>query len=244
LLQVRDHAGGLWHSGITDCNQGLDGKIRCKLVVVGDSAVGKTAASSVFASDRSTDTGVDKHKPTIGAEWKSREVTVLLKDAPLPLSLRQPVTKLRAPRRGALRTDRVSVDVWDTSGQPRVRAIVPMYLRGSAGVLVVYNTANLQSFQNIEGWLDLIRTGRTTCLSMAILLVGANADPMSVRVVSTAEGAALAAKHKVDFAEMSTCNPPSVNKVCCYFPYFSPCVLVSGACACERGRGCAKSCSC
>jgi Ras-related protein Rab-11A len=97
-----------------------------KVIVIGESTVGKTNILSRFARN---EFNVDC-KSTIGVEL-----------ATLPFWLDGKLIKLQ---------------IWDTAGQERYRAITAAYYRGAAGVLLVYDVTDRKSFARLEDWLEEI----------------------------------------------------------------------------------------
>ena len=99
-----------------------------KMVVVGDSGVGKTNIMSKFVRNVfSEDT-----KTTIGVEFATKRIQVDKKVA--------------------------RVQIWDTAGQERYRAITNSYYRGAHAAVVVYDITNSISFNNVKKWITEIRT--------------------------------------------------------------------------------------
>eukprot|EP01116_Phalansterium_solitarium_P021589 TRINITY_DN677_c0_g1_i2.p2 TRINITY_DN677_c0_g1~~TRINITY_DN677_c0_g1_i2.p2 ORF type:complete len:216 (+),score=52.49 TRINITY_DN677_c0_g1_i2:105-752(+) len=96
-----------------------------KVVVTGDSGVGKTNIITRFTSNEF----YVGNKATIGVEFGHAEVT--LADS-----------------------TKVKVQIWDTAGQERFRAITRGYYRGAVGALIVYDITKAQSFKNVEKWLS------------------------------------------------------------------------------------------
>jgi len=99
-----------------------------KIVLVGDSAVGKSNLLSRFAYD---EFDLDS-KATIGVEF-----------APKNLEIDGKVVK---------------AEVWDTAGQERFRAVTSAYYHGAVGALLVYAINARASFENAQRWLDELRT--------------------------------------------------------------------------------------
>ncbi|CAJ0581292.1 unnamed protein product, partial [Mesorhabditis spiculigera] len=98
-----------------------------KVILLGDSGVGKTNLLSRFADNRfSLET-----RQTIGVEFKCASLQVDGKT--------------------------VKAQIWDTAGQERFRAITAAYYRGAVGALLVYDVANHQSYRNLERWLGELR---------------------------------------------------------------------------------------
>jgi signal recognition particle receptor subunit beta len=95
-----------------------------KIVLIGDSAVGKSNLLSRFARNE-FDTN---SKATIGVEFQTQVVEIDGKE--------------------------VKAQIWDTAGQERFRAVTSAYYRGSVGALVVYDISRRTTFDSVNRWLD------------------------------------------------------------------------------------------
>lgn len=95
-----------------------------KIVLVGDSGVGKSNLLSRFTRDNFT----TDEKSTIGVEFATRIITM-------------PDGK------------KIKAQIWDTAGQERYRAITTAYYRGALGAMLVYDCTKASSFENIPRWL-------------------------------------------------------------------------------------------
>ncbi len=98
----------------------------------------------------------------------------------------------------------VKVQIWDTAGQERFRSVATNYYRKACGVILVYDVNNLESFQNIEEWIDLLNQHIDE--GVVRILVGNKVDKeskMNPKAVSTQMGSALAAKYGIKFLEVS-----------------------------------------
>jgi small GTP-binding protein len=93
-----------------------------KLVLLGDSRVGKTS----IISRKTLGYQPATQKPTIGCHWS--EVRVAVDSA------------------------EVTLQVWDTAGQEMYRALVPVYLRGARAALLVYDISDRGSFESLGHW--------------------------------------------------------------------------------------------
>lgn len=98
-----------------------------KVVVIGDSAVGKTQLLSRFAKNEFC---LDS-KSTIGVEFQTRTVTIS--------------SKL------------IKAQIWDTAGQERYRAVTSAYYRGALGAMLVYDVTKRQSFDHVARWVEELR---------------------------------------------------------------------------------------
>eukprot|EP01103_Thecamoeba_quadrilineata_P008322 TRINITY_DN1808_c0_g1_i1.p1 TRINITY_DN1808_c0_g1~~TRINITY_DN1808_c0_g1_i1.p1 ORF type:complete len:198 (+),score=25.40 TRINITY_DN1808_c0_g1_i1:57-650(+) len=143
-----------------------------KLLMVGDSDVGKSSLLNRFTDDSSS----DQYVSTIGIDFKIKSVTV---------------------------NDKIiKMQIWDTAGQERFRTITSSYYRGAHGILVVYDVANLQSYQNVIQWLVEIEryAGEQ---SPVIVLIGNKCDLSKDRAVNMSEAQNFAEEKGIRFLETS-----------------------------------------
>ncbi|XP_047334149.1 ras-related protein RABA1f-like [Impatiens glandulifera] len=98
-----------------------------KLVLIGDSAVGKSNLLSRFTRNEFS----LESKSTIGVEFATRTIRVDDKV--------------------------IKAQIWDTAGQERYRAITSAYYRGAVGALLVYDVTRQVTFENVERWLKELR---------------------------------------------------------------------------------------
>mmetsp|Transcript_27709 Transcript_27709/g.76671 ORF Transcript_27709/g.76671 Transcript_27709/m.76671 type:complete len:209 (-) Transcript_27709:241-867(-) len=98
-----------------------------KIVLIGDSAVGKSNLLSRFTRN---EFDLDS-RATVGVEFASHRLKI----------------------QGKV----VKAQIWDTAGQERYRAITDAYYRGAVGALCVYDITRRRSFDNVERWLQELR---------------------------------------------------------------------------------------
>ncbi|CAI9770653.1 unnamed protein product [Fraxinus pennsylvanica] len=110
-----------------------------KIVVIGDSAVGKSNLLSRFARDEFD----HNSKATIGVEFQTQMVEIDGKE--------------------------VKAQVWDTAGQERFRAVTSAYYRGAVGALVVYDISRRTTFDNVKRWLDELNTHCDTTVARMLV---------------------------------------------------------------------------
>ncbi|KAJ4748660.1 Ras-related protein Rab-1A [Rhynchospora pubera] len=97
-----------------------------KLLLIGDSSVGKSCLLLRFADD----SYVDSYISTIGVDFKIRTVDLDGKT--------------------------VKLQIWDTAGQERFRTITSSYYRGAHGIIIVYDVTEMESYNNVKQWLNEI----------------------------------------------------------------------------------------
>lgn len=98
-----------------------------KLLLIGDSGVGKTCILFRFSDDAFNTTFIS----TIGIDFKIKTIE--------------------------LRGKKIKLQIWDTAGQERFHTITTSYYRGAMGIMLVYDITNAKSFDNIAKWLRNIQ---------------------------------------------------------------------------------------
>jgi len=97
-----------------------------KILLIGDSGVGKSCLLLRFADDSWTDT----HISTIGVDFKIKTLNIDGKT--------------------------IKLQIWDTAGQERFRTITSSYYRGAQGIILVYDCTDQESFANVKQWMGEI----------------------------------------------------------------------------------------
>lgn len=104
----------------------------------------------------------------------------------------------------------LKIQIWDTSGQDRYRAITSAYYRGSSGALVVYDVTNRTTFDKVIYWLQELRK-KFADPSIPIVLVGNKDDLRDRKVIPTEEGKGFAQRNGMFFMETSALMPRNVE---------------------------------
>ncbi|XP_078486124.1 ras-related protein Rab-8B [Ciona intestinalis] len=110
-----------------------------KLLLIGDSGVGKTCVLFRFSEDHFNSTFIS----TIGIDFKIRTID--------------------------LDGKKVKLQIWDTAGQERFRTITTAYYRGAMGIMLVYDITNDKSFENIKNWIRNIEEHASSDVEKMIL---------------------------------------------------------------------------
>ncbi|XP_053603639.1 ras-related protein Rab-8A [Plodia interpunctella] len=105
----------------------LDFSATYKLLVLGDSNVGKTCIVHRYCDERYYDIYIS----TIGIDFKQKIIN--LDGVPIKLQ------------------------IWDTAGQERFRTLTTAYYRGAMGIILMYDITNLESFNHLSYWLRNIQ---------------------------------------------------------------------------------------
>ena len=96
------------------------------LILVGESTVGKTSIMRSFIGEEFSESSLS----SIGIEVYTKNIQI--------------------------NEEVCSIKIWDTCGQERLRALSANYYKKADGVILVYDITSIDSFNNIEYWLNSI----------------------------------------------------------------------------------------
>lgn len=159
-----------------------------KLIVIGDSGVGKSNFISKFLGNKFKSDSVS----TIGCELYSKlfEVTYFHKNK--------------------IRRDFIKANIWDTAGQEKFKSVTSSYYKGSNGVFVLYDTTKIDSFRHTDEWIEDVFSYCNKIPS--IILVGTKSDLTSLKSISNSELQLKAEKYKVIHMETSAKNEENIEE--------------------------------
>jgi len=122
-----------------------------KLLLIGDSGVGKSCLLLRFCEDSFTPSFIT----TIGIDFKVRTVD--------------------------LDGKKIKLQIWDTAGQERFRTITTAYYRGAMGILLVYDMTDLNSFNNLRNWMKNIEDHASPDVNIALVGNKSDMDSRAVK---------------------------------------------------------------
>ncbi|KAK7850248.1 ras-related protein rabf2b [Quercus suber] len=163
--------------------------INAKLVLLGDVGAGKSSLVLRFVKGQF----IEFQESTIGAAFFSQ--TLAVNDAT------------------------VKFEIWDTAGQERYHSLAPMYYRGAAAAIIVYDITNQASFERAKKWVQELQAQGNPNMVMA--LAGNKADLLDAKKVEAEastlvlllEAQAYAQEHGLFFMETSAKTAANVNEV-------------------------------
>ena len=100
--------------------------ILAKLIIIGDSGVGKTNLILNFVDEPFK----ENYVATIGVDFKAKTLSIDDK--------------------------RLKLQIWDTAGQERYRTITETYYKGASGIILTYAIDDRSSFENLHKWMGQI----------------------------------------------------------------------------------------
>ncbi|XP_061746050.1 ras-related protein Rab-22A isoform X3 [Nerophis ophidion] len=101
--------------------------------------------------------------------------------------------------------------IWDTAGQERFRALAPMYYRGSAAAIIVYDITKEESFQTLKNWVKELRQHGPPNIVVAV--AGNKCDLSDAREVLEKDAKDYADSIHAIFVETSAKNAININEV-------------------------------
>eukprot|EP00850_Spirogloea_muscicola_P009578 SM000054S18064 [mRNA] locus=s54:182038:184446:- [translate_table: standard] len=155
--------------------------LQAKLVLLGDMGAGKSSLVLRFVKGQFS----EYQESTIGAAFLTQSV--------------------------AVNETTVKFEIWDTAGQERYHSLAPMYYRGAAAAVIVYDITNTDSFARAKKWVQELQKQGNPNLVMA--LAGNKADLDNARKVTAEEAQGYAEENGLFFMETSAKSSENVNEL-------------------------------
>ncbi len=150
-----------------------------KYIVIGDSCVGKSSLADCYINRTYA---IGESSSTIGVSYLYKRMNY--GDVKLKLQ------------------------IWDTAGQEKFRAITNSYYRNASGAFICFNMADRESFENLKRFMEDYITHTNDCIA---LLVATHKDLASQRVVTREEAEEYAMKHGLKYIEISSKTGENVD---------------------------------
>ena len=154
-------------------NNNASKKYELKIVLIGDSTVGKTSLLYRFIEGKF----IDSKLCTVCADFKTK----LLKIDESTIA---------------------KITIWDTAGQEKYKAITRNYYKDAHGIILIYDVTNKSSFKNLPVWLNDINNNNNLGEDISVILVGNKID-LPYREISYEEGDDFAKKNSLLYIETS-----------------------------------------
>ena len=148
--------------------------MQAKIVFLGDAGVGKS--SILVRLDKNT--FYEEYVMTVGGVYLKHVITLK--------------NKLQ-----------FTLHIWDTGGEERYRAIVPIYYRDASAAVLVYDVSNIKSFKSLQYWLNELDS-KEKADGMILALAGNKSDlPENQKQVTLSTAKTFGEGHKLILAETS-----------------------------------------
>ena len=144
----------------------------CQILLLGDMAVGKTCLINRYTN------GVFKEEyiSTVGFDYYTKQEEINDKT--------------------------IQVKLWDTAGQERFKTLTPSFLRNAEGVIIVFDVTSHDSFDNVKGWINSIKSNLGEKI-IPIIIVGNKIDMENMREISKEDGKKIASENDFKYFETS-----------------------------------------
>ena len=156
-------------------------RVLLKLIVLGDSGVGKTAILNRYVSNEFN----QEYKATIGADFMTHEIEIGGRE--------------------------VLLQLWDTAGQERFHSLGNAFYRGCDACIFVYDITNEESFFNIDQWRDSFVEQGSIEFGFPMLLIGNKCDLVNKRRISLEQGINYTNANDMTFYETSALSGDNVK---------------------------------
>ncbi|RWS13628.1 ras-related protein Rab-39B-like protein, partial [Dinothrombium tinctorium] len=144
-----------------------------RLILIGDSTVGKSTLLKVFTEGSFSETS----DPTVGVDFFAKIIDIK-------------------------NNVKIKLQLWDTAGQEKFRSITRSYYRNSVGALLLYDVTRRSSFDHLVDWLFEARR-HIEPSGAVYQVVACKSDLELEREITREEGEAFADFHNIKFIETS-----------------------------------------
>ena len=153
-----------------------------KVLLLGNSYVGKTCILIRYSEDSFK----ENYDVTIGLNYRIKTMTI--------------------------ENNPVKMQIWDTSGEEKFKAIAKNFYREAHGVLLVYDICEKNSFLDVKSWIEQIIENSDND-DIVMILCGNKCDNEKERKISKDEGENLAKSYGIPFFECSAKNNININEI-------------------------------
>ena len=160
-----------------------ENQVHCKVVLIGESGVGKTSIISQFTNKEfqyST-------QSTSGATYSSKTIECSNKN-------------------------KIKFDIWDTAGQERYRALTKMFYKDASAAVLVYDITREDSFVQIKKyWAEQVKDNTTK--NIILVIAANKSDLIDNEAVNEDEGRNLANELNAIFLFTSALNSSGIDEI-------------------------------
>lgn len=137
-------------------NNNSKDEIEYKLILLGDTSVGKTCLFKKLT----TGIFMDKNVSTVGIDRRTITIDIDVEENNKKIS------------------KKIILNIIDTAGEERFKAITKTYYKGSDGAVLLYDITEKKSFEHINIWIESIKTSASDIdyNKYSVLLLGSKID--------------------------------------------------------------------
>jgi small GTP-binding protein len=153
---------------------------KARIILLGNCNVGKTSYTRSFVDPFNYN-----YMPTVGVEYGSA------------------ITRIN-------NNTSIKCQIWDTAGNEKFASIISCYYKNIAGVIIMFDLTNKNSFINCNYWWNEFHKHKNSDKYISKLLIGNKLDMKSKRQVSKKDAEIFAKKIGFNYMEIST--KKNINK--------------------------------
>ena len=159
---------------------------KCKLLIIGDSEVGKTSVLSRYTKDIFN----LNYLATAGIEFFTKDDNIDNKI--------------------------VRIELWDTAGQEKFHSLTAAFFRNAEGIIVMFDVTNSISFENIRNWTESIKTHMSSEIDNIPVIIVGNKIDLNEREIKTQEANQYCNELGYKYFETSAKTGENVNQTIKY----------------------------
>lgn len=152
-----------------------------KIIFLGNSGVGKSSIIQRYIYDSFN----KDYQATVGLDFLGKLIT--------------------------LNNEKVRLLLYDTAGQEKYRSLIPMYIRNSNVIIIVYDISNKQSFSKIDDWIN--ETSDLDKSQSFYVILGNKSDLSEARQVTEEEGKQYSEEKGFIFGEVSAKTGDNIENI-------------------------------
>eukprot|EP01083_Nonionella_stella_P194406 717093_1 len=158
-------------------------EILLKIIVLGESGVGKTAILQQYINK----TFSEEHKTTIGADFFTKKLDI--------------------------GRNLITLQIWDTAGQERFQSLGRAFYRGANACILVFDITSKHSFEKLADWKSQFEEINTipTHVTFPFLLIGNKSDLSDQREITANQATNYARTHDIEYFETSALNGNNIK---------------------------------
>eukprot|EP00347_Sterkiella_histriomuscorum_P006946 403350833 len=173
--------------------------IEAKIVLLGDSGVGKSSIAQRFCRGIFQDT----HDVTIGGAYLQQTVTLGSQNAN------------GSAQQAQSDQTQVKMHIWDTGGSEKFRSMVSLYYKDAAAAIICYDVSDEKSFNSVFYWInEMINNNTSDNDNFVMALCGNKADlDAALKKISFQSASEVAKKHNMILADCSAKTGEGVQQM-------------------------------
>ena len=155
----------------------------CQLLIIGDTAVGKTSIISRYANG----TFKEEYIVTVGLDY----------------SIKQEIIDDKS----------IQIKIWDTAGQERYKSLTQNYFRNAEGVILTFDVTSSESFGNLKYWISSFKENmEKKNIFIPVIIIGNKIDLVDSREINKEDAEKFSKEKNYKYFETSAKTGEGVDE--------------------------------